>query len=281
MGDGGTQAMQATEITDTYVLARTPEEAERLQIQGMFFNQNSEYLLRRAGIEPGMRVLDVGCGAGDLSLLAAGLVGPEGSVLGVDLDDGLVRLSARRAEAAGLRNVRFEQRDLTDLTLPEPVDAVVGRLVLMHLPDPAKALGHLRGLVRPGGVVTFQEPVTSGVRTEPATPLMTRAIDLIIRSLNTVGIDMDYGASLSRVHREAGLPVDGMAAATAVSVDAKAAAEFVVVTLRTALPFGLSAGLATAEDVALDTYADRLAAEAADADATFFLPQLVGAWARV
>ena len=59
-------------------------------------------LLRDAGIRPGMHVLDVGSGAGDVSLIAAELVGPSGSVIGVDRDGPSVELAGRRARAAGL-----------------------------------------------------------------------------------------------------------------------------------------------------------------------------------
>jgi ubiquinone/menaquinone biosynthesis C-methylase UbiE len=73
-------------MTDRYVLGRTSAETERLTLQATMLAPHSAHLLRLAGITSGMRVLDVGCGAGDMSRLVAELVGPEGAVTGVDLN---------------------------------------------------------------------------------------------------------------------------------------------------------------------------------------------------
>ena len=70
--------------TTAYILGHDPGELDRLIAQARFFGDLTEEVLRRAGVGPGMRVLDVGCGTGDVSFLAARLVGPTGSVLGVD-----------------------------------------------------------------------------------------------------------------------------------------------------------------------------------------------------
>lgn len=70
-------------MTDDYVTGRTSTETERLQLQASVLAPHSAHLLRLAGITPGPRVLDVGCGAGDLSMLLADLVGPDGAVIGV------------------------------------------------------------------------------------------------------------------------------------------------------------------------------------------------------
>lgn len=98
-------------LTDGYVLNRTSAETARLQVQAGVLAPHSAHLFRLAGITPGMRVLDLGSGAGDVSMLLADLVGPTGSVLGVDIDPAVVELSRDRAAAAGLNNVSFLDTD--------------------------------------------------------------------------------------------------------------------------------------------------------------------------
>ena len=126
----------------TYVLGHDDTEIERLLLQGRLHNDFTEHALHLAGLRPGMRVVDVGCGPGDVSCLAARLVGPTGTVLGVDSAAGIVEFARTRAADRGLHNVRFEATAIADISQDEPVDAVIGRLILMHLTDPVEALRH-------------------------------------------------------------------------------------------------------------------------------------------
>jgi 2-polyprenyl-3-methyl-5-hydroxy-6-metoxy-1,4-benzoquinol methylase len=102
-------------------------------------------------------VLDVGCGAGDVSLLAAKLVGEEGSVLGVDSNADALELAQARAEASGLAQVSFQAADIHELADTRQFDAIVGRLILEHVPEPAAVLRRLLSRLREGGLVAFQE----------------------------------------------------------------------------------------------------------------------------
>jgi FkbM family methyltransferase len=85
-----------------------------------------------------MSVLDVGCGAGDVSFLAAELVGESGEVVGVDPASKPITLARSRAAQRAVSNVSFRQSELSDLTSDEQFDAVVGRYVLMYVRDPAR-----------------------------------------------------------------------------------------------------------------------------------------------
>ncbi|MEO7715938.1 MAG: methyltransferase domain-containing protein, partial [Capsulimonas sp.] len=118
----------------------------------------TERLLVDAGISPGMRVLDVGCGRGDVSLMAARLVGEIGQVLGVDRDPNPLVMARERGREFGLSNIAFAEDDLCALS-PEygTFDAIVGRRVLMYQSNPAHAIRSLARALRPGGLVVFQE----------------------------------------------------------------------------------------------------------------------------
>jgi ubiquinone/menaquinone biosynthesis C-methylase UbiE len=117
-------------LEPTYVMGHSAEERERLIQQAGLFGPITERFLRSAGIAPGMRVLDVGCGVGDVTLLCADLVGPRGVVVGVDRDPAALARARERVQAAGLDHVTLREGDFRELTFDTPFDAVVGRAVL-------------------------------------------------------------------------------------------------------------------------------------------------------
>jgi trans-aconitate methyltransferase len=141
-----------------YVLGHTDREQLRLIRQARVLAPFTEHLLRDAGIASGMRVLDIGCGMGDVTMLVAGLVGQAGSIVSIDMDQASIETARRRASTVGLDNAAFYQGDIATFTDSRPFDAIVGRLVLEFLPDPAAIISRLCGLLAPGGVIALQEP---------------------------------------------------------------------------------------------------------------------------
>ena len=203
--------MDHTPVAPEYVLGRSGWESQRLIKQSSIFRPLTERIFRRAGLGPGMRVLDLGCGAGDVSFLAAELVGPTGSVVGIDRDPGVLAVARQRAEEMGLATVSFEERSIEDFHASEPFDAVVGRFVLFYQPDPATTLGHVRGLLRAGGIVAVIEPDLSiGVRSCPHVALWQQVSDWICETFRRGGAHHDIGARLYPVFQRAGLPGPSM-----------------------------------------------------------------------
>jgi ubiquinone/menaquinone biosynthesis C-methylase UbiE len=133
---------------------------EHLITQSELLQPVTERLLRAAGVRRGMHVLDLGCGLGDVSILAAGLVGPNGLILGVDHDPAVLETARHRAWRADLDQVYFLDSAIDALALKEegPFDAVVGRNILSHVADPVATVRQAAGLLRPGGVMAFHEP---------------------------------------------------------------------------------------------------------------------------
>jgi len=140
-----------------YAFGRTHAEYDRLIEQAELFRPLTERMLQVAGICGGMHVLDVGCGVGDVSFLVAALVGPEGSVVGVDLDTAAIKVAEERRTAQGVTNVEFRQSDARSVDSGRLFDAAVGRFVLMFVSDPTAALRQIAERVRPGGIVAFHE----------------------------------------------------------------------------------------------------------------------------
>src|SRR5262249_49399542 len=139
-------------------LGSSESELDRLKRQADLIGQFTERLFRDAGIARGSRVLDIGSGAGDVSLLLAQIVGPSGTVVGIERNAEPIARARWRTNEMQLRNVTFVQSDVTNPPLEGRFDAIVGRLVLMYLPDPVATLDSLIARLREGGVVAFIEP---------------------------------------------------------------------------------------------------------------------------
>ena len=129
----------------------------------------SERMIELLTLEQGERVIEIAAGPGDTGFLAAGLVGPTGSLLSTDAAPEMVDIARRRAEELGLTNVDFAVSDAAELTLEsEAFDAAICRFGVMLVPDSARAVAEVARVVRPGGRVVY------AVWAEPArNPWMT------------------------------------------------------------------------------------------------------------
>ncbi len=257
-------------------------ELERIISTGRYLGDLTEHVLRLAGIDRGMRVLDVGSGPGDVTFLAAKLVGLEGTVIGVDKSEEAVGRARERAAAAGLTNVQFLAHDLVDLALDEPVDALIGRLVLQYMTDPVRVLRHLITFVKPGGVVAFQESdMDDGPNSEPVCPVYEAAIQRIKQTFIGIGTDPRIGIKLGRIVQQAGLPAPQMIRHSRVEHGPNSPLyDLLAQNTRQMLPLMQRTGVAMPEDVGVETLSERMRAEATALDATLVASGLVGAWTR-
>lgn len=262
-----------------YVLGHTQQELDRLISQGKFIGDLTEHVLRLAGIERGMRVLDIGCGAGDVSFLARSLVGSTGAVIGVDRAPDAIAIAQQRAQQAELSNVHFITTDLDKLTLDQPVDALIGRLVLMYFPQPAVVLRHLLSFVKPGGVVAFQELDMEGVVAQPMCQEFWTAGQRLNQAFVRAGIDIRTGLKLPTIFQDAGLPAPQMLQMAKVEHGPESQAYAWIEQLtRTLLPLMQQTGVATPDEVGLETLAARMRDEAVAKKAVLVLPPFIGAW---
>lgn len=267
-----------------YALGHAEDELDRIINVARYLGDLTEHVLHLAGLAPGMRVLDVGCGPGEVTFLAARLVGPEGTIIGVDLSPEAIEKARQRAAAAGLTNVHFLAQDLADaaLVVDAPVDALIGRLVLQYFADPARVLRRLLTWVKPGGVVAFQEAdMKDGVYSEPVCPLYETAIQRIAQTFTRIGAEARTGSKLAQIFEAAGLPTPQMLSHARVERGPDSPLYALVAQMtRVMLPLMQRTGVATAEEVCVETLADRVRAEAVASNATLVNPPWIGAWTR-
>jgi SAM-dependent methyltransferase len=263
-----------------YALGHSDAELERLVYQSRFFGELTEEVFHAGGLGPGMRVLDIGCGAGDVSFLAAGVVGTAGSVLGVDRSPEAVSLARQRAATAHLANVSFEQGDLTGLTFDHPFDALVGRLVLLYQPDPAATLAVLRRHLRSGGLIIMQEMDMSTGRSVPLLALAERCVEWIRETFRRSGSELDMGSRLLTTFVRAGLPAPRMLLRARIEAGPDSLGyAYLAQLVRSLLPMMEQYGVTTPELVQPDTLETRLRDEAVREGGVIVFPSLIGAWA--
>jgi len=266
-----------------YALGRSKAEYNRLIEQAELIWPLTERMLRAAGIAPGMHVLDIGCGAGDVSFLVSELVGPQGSVLGIDLDGNAICFAYERRAARGITNVAFRESDARSVDSERPFDAAVGRFILMYMSDPTATLRLVARKVRPGGVVAFHE---SGAAVSPAAamnlPVLASLQDLLRTTFQRSGARVGLAAELYSRMRDAGLePEPRPLAEIAVCVGQGAVAHrYWALFARSMLPKIVEYGLSSEEEV-VDIIERQLRDELIDARGVVPLSWLmIGQWAR-
>jgi SAM-dependent methyltransferase len=269
-----------------YALSSSSEdEHARLLRQADWYAPYTRRLLTAAGIKPGMRVLDVGCGPGDVSFLAAEMVGPQGSVVGIERDEAAVANASRRAVDRGTQNVEFMVGDFREVEpAGEAFDALVGRLVLMYQADPAAAVASAARHLRAGGIVAFAEMCLSHGGVDPGHALMCWPRTSAWRQLSTwvnnmherLGTQSDMGYRLPETFAAAGLaPCMHLDAELVLAVGDEAVAR-VVDLARSFLPMIVQTRAATEAEVSIDTLAERLRADTGPAGPAVSWPPVVG-----
>jgi ubiquinone/menaquinone biosynthesis C-methylase UbiE len=272
----------ARDEANAYVLGHSAWELERLRRQAQLVNPITRQFLVEAGIGPGMSVLDVGSGAGDVAFLAAELVGPSGRVVGVERSPDALAFARSRAKEQSLANVTFLESELSAMAFGQLFDAAIGRYVLCFQPNPVALLRSISRLVRPGGIVLFHEPDRKQMRSYPPIPTYDKMSEWIDETFLRNGMDVRMGIKLYSTFLAAGLDgptmrlhavIGGAKAVEEVHFEADAAITLAAAMVRT--------GVATAQELGADTLVERITQEMSANGSVVIGRADIGAWTRI
>ena len=204
--------------SQTYMLKGQASELERLQLQSLVWEPAGRRLLDLLGAGNGGRVIDVGCGALGWLRLLSEWVGPDGEVIGTDIDDGMLNAAGLFVAAEGLDNVTLVRDDVFASELePSSFDLVHARFLIGPLARGHEQMAaHLR-LARPGGAIVLEEldplswhfvPTAPALGIDPSRPLDAQLIPLIKRAFDAAGGDTEAFKTQLDVFRRAGIEPD-------------------------------------------------------------------------
>ncbi len=155
-----------------YTLATGETAKNRLEALHEIWGEGTRRMALKAGMTPGMSAVDFGCGVGTVSVMFAGMVGPEGKVVGLDMSAAQLAQARLRAAERNCRNVEFLEANALATQLPSGAfDFAYCRYLLIHLTHPSVALREMMRVLRPGGILLVEDGDLSTAYSVPGTAL--------------------------------------------------------------------------------------------------------------
>jgi ubiquinone/menaquinone biosynthesis C-methylase UbiE len=180
------------------------EGRDRLAVLSRSMAPTTNQLFDRLGGMGGWSVIDVGCGGGDVALNLAYRVGPNGRVLGLDLDEAQLEIVRAEALRQNCTNVSFRRADVLRPWPAKPSHMAYARFILTHLGDPGSALRHGFDALREGGIMVIEDCDMAGHSCDPPCPAFARYYEWYIHLATLRGGDPFIGPRLDRLLEHAG-----------------------------------------------------------------------------
>ena len=266
-------------LTDEIVRSR--DEVDQPSISARMLEPSTRQLFIEAGLRPGMRVLDVCSGAGDVAFLVREIVGANGHVTGFDQSSQSVAFANDRASFRGVGNVEFIEARIEDLPFDPVFDAIVGRVVLAYRRDPVRDLRALVRCARPDGLIVFQEFDHLSGRTIPPAPFVEQVRGWFIEALDRAGIELQMGSKLYSLFEAAGLEPPRMRIDGLIGGPESIVPMLMANVVRMLLPQLQTLGLATGPDIHIHALEERMRLDLVQTRAIMQSSLLIGAWSRL
>lgn len=266
-----------TDALKTYPIKGGEVGRARLAVLAGVLAPTTEQHLDRAGSLAGLKVVDVGCGGGDVTFALAHRVGPKGQVIGIDLDEEKLGWARAEVQAQGVSHIRFETCDVTQAWPVAGADLVYARFILTHLRDPGALLARAMETLKPGAMILVEDIDIAGRFSYPENAAVSGAADLYIALSQKRGGDPLIGRRLDLLLEKAGF--HDVQTTVVQPFSRKGGAKDVAALTFAAIGDGLKTeGLASAEDVAriareIDDFNDR-------PDTVVSMPRIFQAWGR-
>lgn len=258
-----------------YIIRGGVEGRERLRLLARVMRPATLGLFERIGIQPGMKVLDMGCGGGDVTFELARIVGPEGCVIGMDMDEKKLELARGEAAEQQQFNVTFQRSEVSACELQPEFDVVYARFLLTHLKDSPGALAKMHQALRPGGVLVVEDIDFTGHFCWPESAAFARYLELFTQAVRLQGADPNIGPRLPAMLKDLDCQRVQMHVAQPAAIDGEAKL-MSPLTMENIADAVLAAGLASRSEV------DQLIADlyeyARSPRTVMSLPRVVQAW---
>lgn len=187
-----------------YALATGPAAVRRLHVLHNIYSPAGRRVLVNAGLKEGMKVADFGCGVGVVTRMLAQMVGPSGSVTGVDVNGDQLEEARELCSVAGLSNTSFLEASACETGLPRgSFDLVYCRFLLLHLPDPISCLIEMRDVLKPGGILVVEDGDLATAGSIPQSSF-DRFADLFTKLAPSRGVDYSLASNLYHMVRSVG-----------------------------------------------------------------------------
>lgn len=197
--------MLQTDAPHRYAIRGGKEGKKRLDVLARVLLPTTTRLLDHVGLIRGMKCLDAGCGGGHVAILIAGIVRPEGLVLGTDTDPEILALAREDADAAKITNVKFQQVDACACSWHEEFNVAYARFLLSHLNEPEKCLAAMMEACLPGGTIVIEDTDFAGSFCYPTCAAYEQYKELYQELVRLRGGDPNIGPKLPAMLRRAGI----------------------------------------------------------------------------
>lgn len=170
----------------------SPSDFHRLRLQGTLLKPIAKTFLLKAGLQPGMKVIDLGSGSGEFSCVAAEIIGDSGILIGFDKSHLAIKHANMTIKEKGLKNVKFELHDILNISTVKNVDAIIGRFILSYLENPSVMIKSWLASTNSIPIIAFQEwNLTELPEQDSQNSFMKNIHSLIIKTLKLSGINLN------------------------------------------------------------------------------------------